>query len=302
MKIITDTADLKLNNTCVTIGKFDGMHLGHRSLMEEMKKKDGCKKVVFTFNKSPRAVLRKCAAENILTDAEKQVFCRRLGTDIYICVQITQQFLNLPAEQFIEDVLMDKLGAVHVVIGENFCFGRNRSGDRHMLKEYSEKCGYSLTVVDNAEYEGVDVSSTRIKQELTSGDIRRVNDMLGYPYTVIGSISHGKAFGRKMELPTANIIPEKNKLLPPKGVYRTKVLLSDGSSLNAVSNVGVNPTVTGDGLMKVESHIIDFDRELYGETIEVQFFDFIRPEKKFGSAEELKRQINSDIEKSCIYN
>ena len=294
MKIITDINNIKLNNTCVTIGKFDGFHLGHRKLLSEMDKKTGCKKVIVTFDKFPGNVLNGTKDKFILSDMEKQIMCERFGVDIYVCISMTKEFLALTAEEFITEILVGRLGAEYVIAGEDFHFGKNRLGDKEMLIKYADDFGYKASIVKKAVYKGEDISSTRIKNALVSGDIKSANDMLGYPYTIMGKIRHGKQLGRKMDLPTANIIPEADKLLPPNGVYKT-VVCDENREFNAISNIGVNPTVTNDGKIKVESHILDFAGEIYGEMIEVRCCDFIRPEKKFNSMDELKAQINRDI-------
>lgn len=181
-----------------------------------------------------------------------------------------------------------------IVCGPDFTFGRFGAGDTKLLKKMSKYYDYEVIVVEKEQYQNRDIGSTEIRQKISGGEIAEANEMLGHPFSVIGKVIEGKKLGRQMGLPTANILPDAAKLLPPRGVYRTK-LIAGGKSYNAISNIGINPTVEDNETIKIETHIIDEEEYLYNEIIEVQFFEFIRPEQKFESVAALKEQIEKDI-------
>lgn len=296
MQCISLDDDIKLNNTIVTIGKFDGIHKGHEKLLETVAKNaNGRQKVVLTFETTPKAFLENHANKTIVTESEKQMLCENQGVDIYMKMPMKKEFLSLTPEQFVQKILKDKIGATTIVCGPDFKFGSKALGNVSFLKNNQKKYDYNLVVIEKEKYHNVDISSTRIRESILKGEMLLVNEMLDHPYCVIGRVCEGKKLGRTMGLPTANLIPEENKLLPPKGVYRTVVMVGD-ERYHAISNIGVNPTVESGTQIKVETHIIDYKEYIYNEIVQVQFYDFIRPEKAFASIEELTDQINNDIE------
>ena len=207
---------------------------------------------------------------------------------------LTEEFLSMTPEEFVTKVLKEKIGATEIVCGPDFRFGAGAKGDIWFLKENQVKYNYAVTVIDKEQYHDKDISSTDIREKIVEGKIEEVNEMLDHPYTITGKVEKGKSLGRTIELPTANVIPDSNKLLPPNGVYRT-VVVSKHMSYPAITNIGVNPTVEDTKEIRVESHILNFKDDLYGEIIEVRFYEFIRPEKKFQSVDELKEQIMKDM-------
>ncbi len=288
----------KLNNTIVTIGKFDGIHKGHEKLLEVLAQHaNGRQKVVLTFTSAPSAFLNDKVTKTIVTEQEKRLLLEEQGVDVYIRMPLTKEFLAMDPETFLREVLKEKLGATTIVCGTDFRFGAKASGDVAFLKEQQKNYDYNVLVVEKEKHNRKDISSSEIRERISKGEMRQVNALLDHPYRIIGKVIEGKQLGRTMEIPTANIIPEETKLLPPRGVYRTVVVVGD-ETYHAITNVGVNPTVESGEQIKVETHIIDFKEYIYHETIEVQFYDFIRPEKQFESLEELQKQIRMDIE-SC---
>lgn len=301
MRCISVNDDVKLKNTIVTVGKFDGIHKGHEKLFDVLKENaNGRQKVVLTFETTPREFLKDNANKTIVTDNEKQILCEQQGIDVYMKMPMTKEFLSLSPEDFIEKVLKEKMGATTIVCGPDFHFGSKAVGNVEFLMNNQERYGFKLIVVEKEKYHDKDISSSGIREKIVQGKMDEVNEMLDHPYRIIGRVEHGKQLGRTIGLPTANLIPDKNKLLPPNGVYRTVVVIKD-RYFNAISNVGINPTVEDGKEIKVETHIIDYDEDIYGEIIEVRFYEFIRPERNFNNIEEMKNQINRDIE-SCKTN
>lgn len=298
MKCIENLKDTKLNNTVVTIGKFDGVHKGHGKLFHILEDNaKGREKVVLTFAAKPIDIINRSKPLTIMTEHEKRLLCEQKGMDYYISLPLSQEFLDLSPEAFIKDVLIDVVDMSLIVCGPDFTFGKFGSGDIELLRKMGKYYGYEVIVVEKEKYLNRDIGSTDIRSKITEGDIIAANEMLGHPFCVIGKVEEGKKLGRKLGFSTANIIPDNSKILPPKGVYRTKVKVGK-ESYNAISNIGINPTVEQGNITKIETHIIDTkeNMDLYNQIIEVQFYEFIRPEKKFENVEELKTQIQSDIQ------
>ena len=299
MQCISVNDDVQLKNTIVTVGKFDGIHKGHEKLFGEVTKNaNGRQKVVLTFETSPKAFLDDNANKTIVTETEKQMLCDSQGIDVYMKMPMEKDFLALTPGEFIKRILKDKIGATTIVCGPDFHFGAKALGNVEFLNKNQKKYGYNLLVVKKEQYKNKDISSTDIREKIIQGRIREVNKMLDHPYTVIGKVVQGKKLGRTIGFPTANIVPDKTKLLPPRGVYKTMVKVGD-KRFNAISNIGINPTVDKGNRIRVESHIPGYAGNVYDKIIQVEFYDFIRPERKFNNINELKEQIKKDIE-DCI--
>ncbi len=297
MKIISEKSFEKLNNTVLTIGKFDGIHKGHQLLISELSKikKEGYESVFFTFKKAPKEVLSMQNPEYILTPEEKEAFLEKQDIDYYIEYPCDEEVLSTDAKAFIEEIIVGKIGAKKIVCGTDFRFGKGRRGDVRLLKSLEEVYDYKVIVINKLQYENTDISSTRIKEFVNSGKIEQVNEMLGYNYTIIGKVVEGKQIGRNIGFPTANIIPAKRKLLPPNGVYYTKTSI-DGIMYKCVTNVGKKPTVSDTDNINVETCILGYAGDLYGKTLEIEFYKYVRSERKFDSLGELKHQIDMDVE------
>lgn len=275
------------NKSAVTLGKFDSLHRGHQKLISrvrEVAQKENLKSVVFAFD------MKK---DTLLTNEERRIHLEN-QVDCMLECSFTKEIQEMPAECFIEDVLVQKLHAAYIVVGRDFRFGYQKKGDPQMLEHYAKIYGYAVEVIDKETYGGREISSTYIRETLQSGDIELANTLLGYAYHITGIVQHGKKLGRTLGFPTMNIHQKKRKIVPRFGVYACKVYL-DGGMYNGIGNVGMKPTVTEKNEVLTEVFVFDYKGDAYGKKIAVEFYDFERPEMKFASVEELKEQVNADI-------
>jgi len=303
MKYITKTLDFNIEEpTAVTLGKFDGLHRGHELLMNtvlEYSKKYQVASVAFTFDMPPRNRVEEIIANVLTTNDEKQYIFEKQGIDYLIECPFTSEVMSMEPKAFIEWIAKS-IHMKFVVVGDDFRFGYKRAGDYHTLQEYEEEYGYKTIVLDKLKDSNRDISSTYVREKIADGNIRKANELLGYNYFIKSEILHGKKLGRRIGMPTINMILPENKLLPPNGVYVTEVLV-DGKNYMGVTNVGFKPTVSNERIVGVETYIDDFNQDLYGQKIVVSFLEFIRPEMKFNSIEELKAQMESDIQVARKY-
>ena len=292
----------KFSSPSVAIGNFDGVHLGHREILSRTVKSAhdrGKEAVVYTFDPHPRIVLNKVQdVPRINTEAEREQILEELGIDILILAEFTPEYASQTPEQFVENTLVEELGVRSLFVGENYRFGKGRSGTAVMLKKTGHELGFTVHVVPSVKVDEVVVSSSEIRKLLLSGEIRRANELLGRPFKIAGKVIHGHSRGKKLGFPTANIKPEP-KLCPPDGVYAVYCILDDDKKnlRPGVMNIGWNPTFK-DRRVSYEAHIMDLDRDLYGQRIEMQIIDRIRAEMTFNNVEELKEQIRKDIKYS----
>lgn len=304
MEYIKDP-DFHLENTAVALGKFEGLHRGHQLLFDEIKKqkKAGLKSVVFTFDMPPRSALSGDQSyQQIYTKEERRFLLEEMHIDILIEHPFTKEFAAQTPEEFVRDVLVKKAGAKVIVVGSDCRFGRKRSGDVELLKELAPKYGYELVVIEKLRMGHKDVSSTRVRAHLEKGEMEEASLLLGRPFAVMGPVVHGKALGRTIQIPTANQRADKNKLLPPNGVYISRIFLPGEEGYHyGITNVGVKPTVETDGLKDVETNIVDFDRDIYGEVIKVELLHYRRPEMYFASLDELRAQMEKDVDAAVQY-
>lgn len=296
MQVIKDTTDFSIDGvSSVTLGKFDGVHRGHRALMDRVcAYADGSPerpaKVVFSLLIAQKVLLTRSERRSVLSDA---------GIDVLIECPFEESVMNMEAEDFVRDILRDRLHAVHVVVGADYHFGHERKGDAAMLCSLGEQEGFTVEILPKVQDEGGDISCTRIRSALVAGDMERVREMLGFSFFVDGTITHGRELGRKIGFPTANMIPGKEKLLPPNGVYYVRGHV-DGESFGGVTNIGMKPTVNGTEL-GIETFLFDCSRDLYGKELRVELLHFARPERKFDSIGELTDQIARDREAGEAY-
>ena len=284
-------------NTVVTLGKFDGVHRGHQKLLanvHEIAKKDDLLTCAFTFNISPQARLSHKKYLSILDNSERMHVLESFGMDVLVECRFTDAVRNMDPYDFIKNVLIEKLKCRAVVTGTDFCFGKDRKGTPEFLKKTGESMGIEVRIIDKVMYEDREISSTYVKEELLKGNLPLVNNLLGFPFFAEGEIVHGESNGRTIGFNTANIVPSGHKMLPPNGVYYTDIHIK-GQTYKGITNIGYRPTVDGKTL-DIETHIPDFNGDIYGEPAKVDFYEFARPEKKFGSLDELKEQIKTDIE------
>lgn len=306
MEFIRKTLDFQVEEpTAVTLGKFDGLHRGHDLLMQtvlEYSKKYDLASVAFTFDIPPRNKVEEIVANVLTTNDEKQYIFEKRGIDYLIECPFTSEVMTMEPKAFIAWI-SKALHMKYVVVGDDFRFGHKRAGDYHTLQEYEEEFGYKTIVIDKLKDSNRDISSTYVREKIADGNIKKANELLGYRYFIKSEILHGRKLGRTIGVPTINMILPENKLLPPNGVYVTEVLV-DGKTYMGVTNIGCKPTVSDENIIGVETYIDDFNQDVYGEKIVVSFIQFIRPEQKFDSIEELKSQMKSDIEVSrkCYKN
>ncbi len=284
-------------STVVTLGKFDGVHKGHQKLLKnvhEIADKEDLLTLAFTFNISPQAKLSHKKYLSIFDNKERMHVLEDFKIDILVECRFTDAIRNMEPYDFIKNVLIDKLKCKAVVAGSDFCFGKDRSGTPSLLKKVGESMGLEVRIIDKVMYEGREISSTYVKEELLKGNINNVNELLGFPYFAEGLIVHGEQNGQTIGFHTANIIPKGNKMLPPNGVYYTVIHINK-KSYKSITNIGYRPTVDGK-MIDIETHIPGFKGDIYGEYAKVEFFEFARAERKFASLDELKVQIKKDIE------
>lgn len=297
MKIINDTLDFRIpENSAVTLGKFDGIHKGHQKLMRKIleKKAQGLQSVVFTFGQMPGTVFLGNKGRTILTKTERQRHLEQMGIDYMIECPFVPEIISMEPENFIREVLVGQLHAKYIAVGPDFRYGHQRKGDDELLKKMSRTYGYEVEVFEKECLKGQEISSTYVRKMLEAGEIETVEQLLGYPYYVSGLIVRGHQIGRTIGIPTINILPDEEKMLPPNGVYFTRTMI-EGKQVFGITNIGVKPTVSGNEAKGIETHLLDFDGDLYGRNLTVEFYAFERPEQKFDSLELLKLQLADDV-------
>ena len=282
--------------TAITIGSFDGIHLGHKNLFKEtvaLSAELGVTPLLVSFDPHPRTVLFPEANFKLLTTFEEKLnLLSQLNIENIAIIPFSVNISQLTPDLFVQEYLVDQLRAKGVVIGFNFRFGRKREGDPGFLKTLGEKFGFVVRIVNPVMVDHTPVSSTLIRQTIEKGDIEKANHFLGHYYFLIGKVVKGQGIGKGLGFPTANIEVPKNKLLPPPGVYAVWVYYQNQKFKGAM-NIGFRPTFDQKQLA-IEVHILDFNQELYGKQIKVEFVKRVRAEKKFHSVEELKTQITQD--------
>lgn len=290
-----DYREFKLNNSIVCLGKFDGLHIGHQKLIKcaEEIKKDDLQTVIFSFQMDPRLLSGNENVKFIYTKEEKHKLMETYGVDYFISYPFDEAMFGMEAETFVKEILVEQLGVKHIVVGTDFRFGYKRKGDVELLKKLSDVYGYEVMAVEKVSYEGDIVSSTRIRECIENGEIELANAMLGMPYTIMGEVLHGRKLGRTLGMPTANMVPADEKILPPNGVYASRTWIGD-KAYYGISNVGVKPTVGAEENKLIETFIFDFAGDLYGQWLKVELYTFERPEQKFSSIEELKHCMEQD--------
>lgn len=296
MEYITGRTDFKIQyNTALTLGKFDGIHKGHQKLLSKVRAfAPFMKSVVFTFDVNPAIAVSKGEGTILTTNEERKAVVERFGIDYLYECPFTDEIRNMEAADFVRKIVED-LNVRYIAVGTDFGFGHNRQGDYRLLQNMSGQLGFKVEVVDKERYEGREISSTYIREVIAVGDMETAEKLLGYPYTVKGVVGYGRQLGRTIGIPTTNIIPVKDKLLPPNGVYVSKVHI-EGETHMGVTNIGVKPTVGDENEKGAETFIFDFDKDVYGKNITIELHKFIRPEKRFDSIGDLKEQMEKDIE------
>ncbi len=304
MKIFhgTDNANI-LRGTVLTLGVFDGLHLGHQKIMETVvnrAKSIGAIPTAITFDPHPRAVLYPENAPPLLQTLDQRLAnFQVLGIEQAIVIRFSLEFADVDAEEFLQNTLHERLDAKEIYLGKGFAFGKNRGGNIELLRKMSDKSGFYADEVDEVKLRGQRISSSKIRELLKHGKVNLVRRMLGRPYGIEGQIIRGDRRGHTIGFPTANLKPH-NRVIPKYGVYATANLI-DGKWRKSITNVGVRPTFAGDKEPSIESYIFDFDGDLYGDVLRVRFLHRIRDEQKFAGIDELKAQIKKDTRTAQNY-
>lgn len=291
-----DTFD-GLKGTVVTIGTFDGVHLGHRKIIDRLLasvQSNDLESVVLTFFPHPRMVLQKDIGIKLINSIDERIkLLEASGLDHLIIHPFTKAFSRLTAEEFVKDILVDQLKARKVIIGYDHRFGRNRNANIEDLKAFGTQYDFEVEEISKQDVDDVAVSSTKIRKALNEGDLTKANEYLGYPFMLNGIVSRGKGLGKKFNYPTANLkIEETYKLIPAKGVYVARASIN-GKEVYGMMSIGTNPTVGGSDLT-IETFFFDFEADLYDQHLQIELLTRIRDEKKFNSVDELIAAMQAD--------
>lgn len=303
MKIIEQYDEaIKSGPWCIALGSFDGVHLGHRKLIEILKEESrlyGTGSMVYTFRTHPRKILAPNKHIYLITDNKKRAeIIEEMGVDM-LYLEDFNNIREMSAEYFVKSILVDRFNAKSVVIGYNYRFGIKGEGSADDLRQYGKKYGFKVIIVDAFDVNGHTVSSSLLRHIIRSGNVDEVSEYLGRDFSVHGEVVYGKQNGEIMGFKTANIDVKKDITLPKKGVYYTSTIVK-GKLYKSITNIGFNPTFNGESL-SVETHLLDFCEDIYGEEIEIFFHMHKRDEIKFDTLEELVKQINSDIKDRYAY-
>ena len=290
---------------CLAIGNFDGFHKGHQAILRQVKDtslKNNLSSAIMSFNPHPRTFFNNSNENfNIYTKEEKLIFLKKFDIEIYIDFEFNSNLSQLTPEDFVKNILVDKLNITSLVVGSEFRFGKDRKGNVNTLNDLSKKYNYNVHLVDSIMLKDMSskYSSSIIRKKITEGKIEDVTNSLGRQWYMKGIVIEGQKKARDINFPTANIAPG-NHILPKKGVYAVDVIFNNKTYVG-ISNFGFRPTVDGTKLL-LETHLFNFDQEIYGKELTVRFHTFIRPEVKFSNFKELTKQIKKDVEKAKKYH
>jgi len=304
MRLFHGTDNARIHRpTVLTLGVFDGLHLGHQLIMRtvvDRARAVGAMPTVITFDPHPRAVLHPESAPPLLQTFDQKIEAFGvLGIEQTIVVRFTPEFSSIRAADFLRDVVKDRLHAQEVYLGKGFAFGYKREGNIELLQRMGGELGFVAGEVPEVSLRGRRVSSSKIRELLARGNVNLARRMLGRPYGVEGPVERGAERGRKLGFPTANLRPQ-NRVIPRNGVYVTGTLI-DGQWRRSVTNVGLRPTFGEATEPSIETYVMNWDGDLYGDVIRVRFLYRLRDERKFGSIDELKRQIETDVTRADSY-
>lgn len=289
-----------INNPVLTIGTYDGVHLGHKMILNRIQdiadSIDG-ESVMLTFVPHPRLVLYPHNPLFLISTLEEKLsLLSRLGLDHVVIMPFTKEFSSITAEDYIEKVLVENFHPSYIVVGYDHRFGRERKGDMQMLQQYSEKYHYKVEEIPAQTIDDISVSSTKVRQAVMEGNIKEANILLAHPYSISGTVVHGDKLGRTIGFPTANISVSKHKLIPALGVYACIVEIKEIQYMGALS-ISYRPTVTASRDLRIEVYILDFDGDIYGEEINLILYEKIREDKKFDSLDIMTAAIDDDVMK-----
>ena len=281
--------------TSIALGFFDGVHIAHQKIIKsavDFANENSLTPIALSFDKSPLEILCPEKVRYITTLEGKQEIIEKLGAKAEF-LTVSKDLLNMSPEDFIEKILVDKYNAKHIVCGYDYRFGKGGKGDTELICEMGEKLGFTVEILDCEVLWGEKISSSRIRELISEGNIESANELIGRNFSLSGEVCEGKHLGRKLGFPTANVFFGKHTIIHKNGVYKTIVTV-EGNGYPAITNTGINPTVGGEAL-RTETYIPDFEGNLYGKKINIEFIGFIREEKKFDNIEELKKQIQADV-------
>lgn len=299
MNVFYNIEDIEFNkNTCLTVGTFDGVHLGHQKIINEMiyqSVERSCRNLLITFEPHPELVLAKGNEIKLLSTLEQKLdYLKYLSIQNVLVINFTKSFSELSFNSFIEDYLIKKIGLNTIIVGVDHHFGKDRKGNPKILKEMGENLGFNVIEVEPLMYKDAKISSSRIRKNLLSGEIKLANEMLGKKYELKGKVVKGNQRGKEIGFPTANIeLDNPNKLIPMRGVYFVEVDINN-RNFYGMMNIGYRPTFNNSSELILEVHIFYFREDIYGESIIIRFIDKLRDEKKFNSVAELKQQLEID--------
>lgn len=304
MKILSNLSQLNIDEpTAVAIGKFDGVHLGHRALIDKLmsaKATYGYATVIFTFTPSPAEFFGFSDGKQIMTVMEKRAVLEDLGIDYLVEFPFNKETAGTLPEDFVRHMLVGNLHAGYIVAGDDLSFGKKGKGNIETLNKLKEECGYDVVEIGKIKYNGVEISSSEIRRLISINDLDTAGEMIGAPYSIRGTIVSGNRIGRTIGFPTINILIDEKKVLPHFGVYFSKVKI-EGKTYNGISNIGVKPTIKGNNAVAIETYIYDFNEVVYDKEATVSLIGFRRKETKFDGIEALKAQLDADIEAGRIH-
>lgn len=289
----------------IALGFFDGVHRGHGALLTKTVQRArelGARPAVFTFDRPPKEVVTGKPVCLINSPEDRRELVRRIyGIEQVIMAPFDREMMTLPWQDFITELLVKQYGAVHLVAGHDYHFGYKNEGTPQLLQEKCRELGLGCDIIPKVEVDGITVSSTYIRTLVESGELERAAYFLGHNHCLSQTVGHGRRIGRTIGIPTVNLTVPDHVLVPGRGVFISRVYLPDGKSYPGVTNVGVRPTVCDDGAVNVETFLLDFDGDLYGKTIRLEFCRHLRGETRFASLEALKQQIHQDIAVTRTY-
>ena len=304
MIIISDTTQFHIDApTAVAIGKFDGIHSGHVKLLNHIldyaveNAERGVKTAVFTFNMSAAKFFGDKDIKEVTTLSEKRLIFEEMGIDYLLEFPLNEKTAAIEATDFVNEIVLGMMNAEYIAAGEDVSFGYKGRGDAKLLLSLSDnQKKFKVDIIDKLLYEGRDISSTFVREEIAKGHMEVVSELLGHPYAFAGEVATGFKLGRKMGFPTMNLYPDPEKILPPLGVYYSNVIYED-ANYPGITNIGIRPTVKNeaDDHISVETYLFDFDKDMYGKQITTELIKFKRGEVKFDSVQELKQAIAQDI-------
>lgn len=304
MQIIQDTREFQIEGrTAVAIGKFDGIHLGHQRLLSCIfdKKREGMKAVVFTFHPSAASFFGLSNGKELTTREEKRSYFEKMGIDILIEFPLNKETAAMPPKEFVREILVKKMHVGFIAAGTDLSFGSGGKGDSRLLFHMGSELGFFVHIIDKVFYEKREISSTYVREMVEQGDMCMVRNLLGRYYSFEGKVEQGNRLGRRLGMPTMNLYPCREKLLPPKGVYYSRLFFC-GCTYPGITNIGKKPTVSDLDTISVETYLYDFDKDMYGREIVTELLQFKRPEHKFETLVKLREQMEKDIEEGRVYH